>query len=146
MRKKIQCISAIPIILLFCFATLTLAAEGDGRDGKVQWKELGKLQLTSKPVMMVPSLDGKLIYILTHESNVLVYDNRGELQGKVPVDEGVSSIDISPKGELLYLMDDNRKLLSFLSISLIVDIQTEGAPIKGNVDAPVTIAVYADFE
>lgn len=136
------------LVLVVIFVQNAGAANGsgDGKDGKVQWKKLSEIALTTKPLMMVPTLDGKLVFVLTHNKEVRVYGGRGQLQGKIPVGDGVSEIDVSPKGELLYLMDKDKQLISMLSVSLVVDIATSNSPYKGRVDAPVIIAVYSDFQ
>jgi len=68
------------------------------------------------------------------------------LQGSIPVDDGVSAIDISPQGELLYLINNTKQSFSSVAISFVVDIDTTGAPFKGPADAPVTMTLFTDFE
>lgn len=60
-----------------------------------------------------------------------------------PVDVACS---LDPRGQFLHLSDRDNNTLSTLAIDSIADIQTENAPTKGRVDAPVTIAVYSDFQ
>lgn len=122
------------------------ATAGNGQDDRVQWTQVSDLQLPSKPLDMAYSLDGNYAFILTGNKQILVYNQQGKLQGQIPVDEGVSAIDISPRGEFLYLIDNKDNRLSTLSVDFIVDIDTSYSPIKGIKDAPVTVAVYSDFE
>ncbi len=122
------------------------ATERDGREGSVEWRQVGKLEIGSKPVDMVPSPDGKHLYVLTAENTILVYNHLAQLQGTIPVGEGVHALNIARNGQFLFLVDEKEQFISILSVGFIVDIETEGAPFKGKADAPVTIAVYADFQ
>lgn len=141
------------LLLLFiatCLIIIPIQSSGSvnnsGQDGNIEWKNLGNWQVEGRPIDMVPSLDGKYFYILTESGEVFVYDKRGNLQGRIPVDEGVTSIGVAPQGQLLYLMDENKHLVSIMSVNFVVNIDISGSPFRGPAAAPVTIAVYADFE
>lgn len=135
------------LLSVVLFSLKSQAAQDDsGRDGSVEWRSLGNLSLQGIPVDMVPSRDGRHFYILTKDRSIAVYSSRGTLRGQIPVNKGVASIELSPNGQYLFLMDAERSFISILAVSFIVDIDTAGSPFKGKADAPVTIAVYADFE
>ncbi len=118
----------------------------NGQDDRVVWKQLADLQLPNKPLDIAYSLDGNYAFVLTDSKQILVYNQQGKLQGRIPVDEGVSAIDIAPLGEFLYLIDSKDNRLATLSVDFVVDIDTSASPIKGASDAPVTVAVFSDFE
>jgi hypothetical protein len=135
------------VLFLIALPAQSIAiTENVGQDGILEWKRLGDWQVQSKPTAMVRSLDGKYFFILTESKKVLVYNMRGVLQGRIPVDEGVTSIDTDPQGQFLYLMDETKNLVSILSVDFVVDIDISESPFKDNADAPVSIVVYADFE
>lgn len=117
-----------------------------GQDNKLEWQVRSNWQVEGKPADIVHSLDGKMVFILDAEHRVLVYDNKGQLQGRIPVGEGVTAIDIAPKGEALYLIDDKENSFTSLSLSYVYDIDITGSPFKGNANAPVTMAIFTDFE
>ncbi|WP_136807604.1 YncE family protein [Desulfosediminicola flagellatus] len=117
-----------------------------GRDQNVEWQVRSSWQLDSKPIDIVHSLDGNRVFILDAQQRVLIYDNKGELQGRMPVGEGVTAIDIAPQGEALYLIDEKANSFTSLQLSFVHDIDVTGSPFKGKADAPVTIAVFTDFE
>ena len=142
-----------PKILLTCTALLlaatTVHADAQpqsGRDDKLEWQVVRNWQVDGQPIDFVHSLDGKLVYILNDQHQVLVYDADGALQGRVPVAEGVTAIDIAPQGEALHLIDSTAKTFSTLAMNFVYTIDTTGSPIKGNPDAPVTITLFTDFE
>jgi protein-disulfide isomerase len=95
---------------------------------------------------MVHSLDGKMVYILSDKQTVEIFNNQGQLQGSIPVEEGVSAIDIAPQGEMLYLINNQTQTFSAVSVSFVVQVDITGSPFKGPADAPVTIALFTDFE
>jgi protein-disulfide isomerase len=64
----------------------------------------------------------------------------------MPVDPGVTSIDIAARGEMLYLADEKAKTYTAVDISFNQRIDITGAPVRGRVEAPVTVVVFSDFE
>ena len=99
-----------------------------------------------KPLDFVQSVDGKMLFVLTENNRVLIYEANGKLKGSLPVEAGVSAIDTDARGENLLLMNGETKSFSSISIDFIVEIDTAGSPFLGDVNAPVTIAVFSDFE
>mgnify|MGYP000005861706 CR=1 FL=1 len=139
--------------LLYGMALVLLAAkpgisamESSGTSDRLEWKVVRNLQLPNPPVDVAYSLDGKYIFVLTKKSEVLVYDTPGTLQGTIPVDKGVKSIAIGPRGQFLHLSNAKKKQLSTLAIGYLANINADNSPIKGKKDAPVTVAVYSDFQ
>lgn len=140
-----------PILACACLllGSSMLQAEtvpASGQDNRLEWQVISNWQIESTPVDLVHSLDGKLVFVLDDQHRVLIYDNNGKLQGRLPVSEGVTAIDIAPQGEALYLIDSQTKSFTSVSMNYMHDIDITGSPFKGNVNAPVTIAVFTDFE
>lgn len=134
-------------ILGLSFSTTSAFAVADASESsKVQWQVEKNWTLPAKPLDLVYSLDGKRVFVLTDQQQVLVYAATGDLLGKIPVKKGVSAIDIAPRGEKLYLLNANDNSFTDLSVDYIVDINVAGSPFLGKADAPVTIAVFTDFE
>ena len=144
-------ISKIHVLSLafFCMATTStsaLTATFEGQNEHVEWKAVQSWPTGNRTLDMVHSLDGKYIFILNDKQQVQVYNRQGQLQGSIPVSKGVSAIDIAPQGEMLYLIDNDNNSFTAVSISFVVNIDTADSPFKGPVNAPVTIAVFTDFE
>lgn len=132
--------------LMIALSSPTFAAMApEGQDDRVQWKLLGDLQIPNKPLDIAYSLDGRYAFVLTNSNQIEIYQ-QGKLQGRIPVDEGVSAIDIAPLGQYLYLINSKDNRLATLSVDFVVDIDTSSAPIKGAKDAPVTVTVFSDFQ
>ena len=138
-------VGAIGVLLLITISAHA-SAPPSGSDGSLEWRTLGSLELPTEAIDFVNSLDGKYTFILTRDHKVLVYDNKGNLQGSIPVEAGVSGLDIAPQGQLLYLIDTEKNKTTTLAIDFRVDIDTTYSAFKGNIDAPVTIVVFSDFQ
>lgn len=133
--------------LLLCASALQAGEiPKSGKDDKIEWQVQANWQIDGQPKDIVHSLDGKLVYILDNQQRVLVYDAQGNLQGRIPVGQGVTAIDIAPKGEALYLIDEEANSFTSVALSFVHDIDITGSPFKGNADAPVTLVVFTDFE
>lgn len=134
-------------ILMLSFTTSSAFAAADAKGlTKVQLQVENSWKLPNKPLDIVYSLDGKRVFILTDQEKVLVYKATGELLGEVKVDKGVSAIDIAPRGEKLFLINQNDNSFTDISVDFVMSVDTTGSPFLGNANAPVTIAVFTDFE
>jgi protein-disulfide isomerase len=134
------------LLLASLLSGQALAATQPTTPSKIDWSVEKSWNLPAKPVDLVYSLDGKRVFILTDQSTVLVYDYLGNLTGTIPVDKGVSAIDIAPRGEKLFLINQEAKSFSDLTIDFVVDINTAGSPFLGLAAAPVSIVLFTDFE
>lgn len=117
-----------------------------GQDNLVEWELKQQWATSGQTLDMAHSLDGKYVYILNDKNQVQVFTNKGKLQGSIPVGKGVSDIDIAPQGETLYLINNKEEKFSSVNVSFVYTIDTSGSPFEGPVDAPVTIAIFTDFE
>lgn len=136
-----------------CLATLLIGSAANaatmpeaGQDNRVEWKVQQNWPTPGKSLAMANSLDGKYVFILNDKQQVQVYNSQGQLQGNIPVEEGVSAIDIAPQGEMLYLINNASQVYTAIAISFVIEIDTAGSPFKGPADALVTIALFTDFE
>ncbi len=132
-------------MLSFSASSAFAVADASSSRG-VQWQVENSWKLPAKPIDLVYSLDGQRVFILTDQQQVLVYAADGNFLGKIAVKKGVSSIDIAPRGERLYLLNDQDNSFTDLSVDFVVNIDTTGSPFLGNANAPVTIAVFTDFQ
>lgn len=144
--KYAQTILGSVLLLSSFLSGQSLAVDQTSAPSKIDWSVDKTWNLPAKPLDIVYSLDGKRVFILTDQQNVLVYDNMGKPAGSISVDKGVSAIDIAPRGEKLFLINQDAKSFSELNIDFVVDINTEGSPFLGLAQAPVTIVLFTDFE
>ena len=141
-----RCLAACALLMLSFSAGSAYAAADASSSPGVQWQVENSWKLPAKPIDLVYSLDGQRVFILTDQQQVLVYGADGSLHGKIDVKKGVSAIDIAPRGERLYLLNNNDNSFTDLSVDFVVNIDVTGSPFVGRADAPVTIAVFTDFQ
>jgi hypothetical protein len=134
------------VIALLTVTSTSASTPASGSDGSLEWRTLTSMDLPAKALHFKRSLDGKYLFVLTEDHRVLVYDQRNTLQGSIPVDPGVTDLDIAPQGQLLYLIDTEKQVTTTLAIDFVVDIDTSNSAYKGNIDAPVTVVVFSDFQ
>lgn len=141
LKTKIIGLAGAILSLLLCVQPLWAAkAPSD-----LEWSVINQLELPMGAKSVVHSIDGKFTFFLT-DNSVLVYDQDGKHKGTIPVEDGVSAIDIAPRGELLFLVNKKKKTYTAISISFIKDINVVGSPYVGLKNAPVTLVVFTDFQ
>jgi DNA-binding beta-propeller fold protein YncE len=104
------------------------------------------LQTDSAPIDVIVSADGRTTFVLTDNGYVLVYDNRGELTESIEIGSHIDGIDLDPGGERLYATSRQNKTVEIIQLSFIKKINTDGSKFKGPADAPITIAVFSEFQ
>ncbi len=136
---------------LLVAAVLTTSLMGTAVSAQENGEELlinktRQWQLPFTPVDMVQSVDGKYIFVLTDNHKLLIYEPNGNLKASADVDPGVVAIDTDARGEQILLVDKDNKTFTSFSIDFVAEIDITGSPLQGNPDAPVTVAVFSDFE
>ena len=104
------------------------------------------LQTEGVPLDVVVSRDGNMTFVLTDKGDVLIYDRTGNLIDTITVGPHVAQIELDPSGERLFATSRQNKTVEIITIDFIHQINTLGSPHKGPQEAPVTIAVFSDFQ
>jgi hypothetical protein len=127
------------LIVMGAFAT-SLASEN------VEWNILKTLQLDATPIDVVITPDGRRIYVLTDQGEVLIYSSMTKMEAKIDVGQHVDQLKLGPRGETLILTSGENKTVQIVTVDFIQKINVSGAPFKGPEGAPVVIAVFDDFQ
>lgn len=137
MRRRV---SNFMVVIIACFGlTMPVLAKTD-------WQVRQKFQLEQAPVDMLVSAKNKWIYILTNDGQIVIYSARGQLKDTINVGPDIDQIKAGPREDMLYLLSRESKTVQVITIEFTEEISTQGSPIKGPVDAPVTVAVFSDFQ
>ena len=112
----------------------------------VEWNVQKTLQLESAPVDVAVSADGKQIFVLTEQGQILIYASGGPFLDKIDVGNQFDHIKVGPGGDYLVLNSRKNKSVQVIMLDFIQDINVSGSPFKGSENAPVVVAVFDDFE
>jgi len=112
----------------------------------VEWNVQKTLQLESAPVDVAVSADGKQIFVLTEQGQILIYASGGPFLDKIDVGNQFDHIKVGPGDDYLVLNSRKNKSVQVITLDFIQDINVSGSPFKGSENAPVVVAVFDDFE
>lgn len=115
-------------------------------DTSVEWDVEKKFQLKSEPIDVAVSPDGRRIFVLDDQGQILIYSPAGSFLDKIDVGEQFDHVKVSPGGEQLILNSRKKKSVQIIRLDFIQDINVSGSHFKGPENAPVVIAIFDDFE
>jgi hypothetical protein len=125
---------------------LGVVGASDGSQAAVEWEVTKTLSLESEPLDVTSSIDGSSTFVLLEGGEVLIFSANGEIKGRLRVGEHATRIASSPKGDQLFVTSGANKSIEIVSIDFVLRIDVARSPFKGAADAPVTIAVFNDFQ
>ena len=141
---RVKKMTMIPILTF-----LVLALGGvlpTGAHAAVELKVLGSLDVNATPLDVASSADGQRLYILT-PGEILIYSiQEGKIVDRVPVDKGFDRVVALPRPDALTILSSTKKSLQVILLESIYQIDVSGLPFKGPRDAPVTIAIFDDYQ
>ncbi len=114
--------------------------------GNVEWNILKTLQLEATPIDVAITPDGRRIFVLTDQGEVVIYSSTGKMEAKIDVGQHVDQLKLGPKGTSLILSSGRNKTVQIVTLDFIQKINVSGAPFKGPEDAAMVIAVFDDFQ
>ena len=134
------------LILLLTVAIVLGSYSNNSASDNVEWNIHKTLQLDATPVDVSVSSDGRWIFVLTDQGEVLIYSSSKKMEGKIHVGQHVDQIKSGPRGDTLIITSSRNKTVQVVSLDFFQKINVSGAPFKGPEDAAVVIAVFDDFE
>ncbi|HAK59515.1 MAG TPA: hypothetical protein DCO77_03900 [Nitrospiraceae bacterium] len=132
---------ALFILTLVCWLYGPHLAHAD-----LEWLLKKQLNLQAQPLDVASSTDGQWVYVLT-PGEVLVYSmSKGKVTDRIPVGKAFDRISHSLQNNTLMITSSTKKLLKIIQIEEIHQFAFAGSPFKGPKNAPVTIAVFSDYQ
>ncbi len=140
--KKVMLVS----LLLITALTFPVIAGTTAYGAGVDWNVFKQLKLDAKPLDVATSADSRLIFILVPEK-ILVYSiDEDKVTAEIPVAKDVDTITHFEKTDALIVTGRKSKTLKIIQVDLINKIDIAGLPFEGSANAPVTIAVFDDYQ
>ena len=104
-----------------------------------------EIDVTGNILDIALSDDGEWAFVLTDRGEVEVLDPGGRTSQTIRVGKGYERVEFDGKGGRLWLGGEKGRL-KVISLSLRFDIEASGSPFRGPEAAPVTIAVFTDYQ
>ena len=133
-------------ILSFQLVLALLVASAGPCRAALEWEILKSLNTGARPVDVAVSADGKSVFVLTDDGVVSIYTGDGALTEKITVGGQAERIAVAPEGDRLYVTQRQGRRVDVIQLDYVRQINLTGAPFKGSEKAPVTIAVFSDFQ
>jgi len=138
--EKINLVLPLTIAIVLGAFTNSFASDN------VEWNVYKTMQLDQTPIDVALTADGRRIFVLTEQGEVLIYSSTNKMEAKIDVGKHVDQIKLGPGGETLILRSGKNKTVELVTLDFIQKINITGSPFKGPQDAPVVIAVFDDFQ
>jgi protein-disulfide isomerase len=104
------------------------------------------LDVKAAPLDVSSSADGKRLFILT-PGEILVYSVQEDaITARIPVDREFDRIASLPAPDRLTISSSAKNTLQLILLETVHKIDVTGLPFKGLEDAPVTVAVFSDYQ
>ena len=108
--------------------------------------ERKELKLDASPLDTATSADGQWLFILT-PGEIIVYSAfEDKISKGIPIDKGFDRLTYSAKTNSLILSSRSEKAVKIIQLELIHQFDISGLPLKGPENAPVTVAVFGDYQ
>ena len=138
MSKLIK--SRLALVIL----ALSMAASGAFAEVEIDLEKT--LTPDGVPLDVAVSKDGRRTFVLTDNGTILVYDRAGNQADIIKIGAHINQIELDQNGERLFATSRQNKTVEIITVDFIHQINTLGSPLKGPQEAPVTIAVFSDFQ
>ena len=130
------------VLPLFAFLVILPRAA----HAEIEWSVQKQLQLEATPLDAVPSADGKNIFVLT-PGEVLVYSQpEYKVVSRIPVEKSLDRMAYSAKDNRLILTSGADRTVKIVQLENVYRFSLDGLSVKGPRSAPVTLAVFSDYQ
>jgi len=113
-----------------------------------EWSPAKQLNLEAAPVDLSISADGQWMFILTPDQVLIYSPSTEKVITRIPVEGAFDKLThFSEDTSLtLVLSSSSDKTLKIIHLDIDHDISISGLPHKGPENAPVTIAIFNDYQ
>jgi hypothetical protein len=133
----------ITILLLSLLIFSTMFVHGHA---EVEWNLLETFKTQKVPLDVEVSIDGRWIFVLTEQGEILIYSSNGRLKDTINVGDTIDEIKAGPREDILFLSSRKDSTVQVITLDFIQKINITGSQFKGPADAPVAVVVFSDFQ
>jgi hypothetical protein len=136
-------------VLILCFISVLLIGWGtvvQVQCEDLEWSARKGLDLGVSPLDVATSADGEWLFVLTPDQLLVYSAPENRLLKQIPVGGDFDRLAHSPKDNVVVLSSSSGKSLKFIELDLVHAFDVAGLPFKGPKDAPVTVAVFGDYQ
>jgi hypothetical protein len=117
-----------------------------GIPAEVEWTISGQLDLKASPSDICASADGKWLYILS-AGEVAVYSfAEDKIVKRIPIDKTFDRMVYLKEKNALVVTGRSGNRVQIIQLEAVYKFAFSGLPYKGPKDAPVTVAVFSDYQ
>jgi len=113
---------------------------------EVEWTMVGQLGLKAPPLDISASADGKWLYILCPGEIAIYSFNEDKIVNRIPVDKSVDRMIYVKEKNALLVSSRSGDTVRIIQLEVVYSFTTTGLPYKGPKRAPITIAVFSDYQ
>jgi len=140
MRNASRIFGMVLFVILSCVSVPQLIFAG------VDLAIIKQTNLDVQPLDIATSPDGEVIYVLAR-GEILVYSiDEGKVSNRIPIDKHFDKLTCGVEDNMLILTSSSSKTLKIIRVDFKYNISIDGLPFKGPANAPVTIAVFDDYQ
>ena len=139
--KKASTIVGIALVVI-----VSLVSVPSGIPAEVVWTISGQLDLKTPPLDICASADGKWLYILS-AGEVAVYSFAdGKIVNRIAIDKAFDRMIYVKEKNALVVTGRSGNTVQIIQLDVVHQFALSGLPYKGPKNAPVTIAVFSDYQ
>lgn len=131
-------IGSLFALILFCSVSLSFAA--------LEWSVDPAISLDEDAIDSAETADGSKLFVLTKSGKILVLDSSGQVRLTHNGPFKAESLSVSNDGKRIFLAGKGQKNLQVVSLIDRFNIPIGNSPVKGDIAAAVTVAVFSDFQ
>jgi hypothetical protein len=112
----------------------------------IEWTMLKEINVKSPPLDVSSSADGQMLYILS-PGEILIYSlSDKKVTNRIPISGEFDRLTVLPGSNSLIATSSTQKSLRIINLEFIQKIDISGHPVRGSKNAPVTVAVFVDYQ
>ena len=137
--KKVPIIFGVVLVIGLLYATSVMPAQ-------VEWTISEQLDLKTPPEDMCASADGKWLYILS-AGEIAVYSfSENKIVNRIAVDKAFDKMIYLQAKNALAVTSRSGKTVQIIQLEEVHQFDISGLPLQGAKRAPVTLAVFSDYQ